>query len=203
MRNNNVFLLYVSIMLLITFMQQEFVLMPELQSLDLVGDEVRAKMLEEWQKWRWVSFIVAPVVLLLRLSLVSLCMFVGSFFFASMTGWKYKDWWTVAVKSQSVMILYSIILCVVNVAAGSNEALELTKYTSLMFLGTDNMEQWLKLPLSALNIFEVIYWSVMSKFVSIRTGNKFCVSFRFVLSSYGAGYLFYIVLLMFLLLYLS
>ena len=39
------FLLYVGVMLITTFLQQEFVLMPELQNFDLVGDEARAQMM--------------------------------------------------------------------------------------------------------------------------------------------------------------
>ena len=57
------FLLYVGVMLITTFLQQEFVLMPELQNFDLVGDEARAQMLEKWQKWRWLSFVAAPICL--------------------------------------------------------------------------------------------------------------------------------------------
>ena len=84
--NVYIFLLYVSVVLIITFLQQEFVLMPELQNFDLVDDEAKAQLLERWQKWRWVSFVVTPLLLLLRLGLVSLCLFVGSFFFSEMSG---------------------------------------------------------------------------------------------------------------------
>ena len=197
------FLLYVGVMLITTFLQQEFVLMPELQNFDLVGDEARAQMLEKWQKWRWLSFVAAPIMLLLRLSLVSLCLFVWSFFSAEMAGRKFRDWWGVAMKAQAVMILYSVVLCVVNVTSGANEAQTLTNCTSLLFLGGDNIEQWMKLPLSAVNVFEIAYWFVMAKLVSAQTESKFSKSFIFVMSSYGVGYLFYIVLLMFLMLYLS
>ena len=197
------FLLYVGVMLIITFLQQEFVLMPELRNFDLVGDEARAQMLEGWQKWRWISFVAAPLLLLLRLSLVSLCLFVGSFFFAQMAGLKFKDWWTVAMRAQAVMLLYSVVLCAVNIAAGTDKAQTITNCTSLLFLGGDNMEQWMKLPLSAVNVFEIAYWFVMARLVSVRTENKFGKSFAFVMSSYGVGYLFYIVLLMFLMLYPS
>lgn len=126
------FLLYVGVMLITTFLQQEFVLIPELQNFDLVGDEARAQMLEKWQKWRWLSFVAAPILLLLRLSLVSLCLFVGSFFSAEMAGRKFRDWWGVAMKAQAVMILYSVVLCVVNVTSGANEAQTLTNCTSLL-----------------------------------------------------------------------
>jgi len=114
----NYFLLYVSVMLIITFLQQEFVLIPQLQNLDIVGEESKASLLEKWQKWRWVSFVLAPLLLLLRLSLVSLCLFIGSFFFAEMSEKKFKDWWGIALKAQAVMILYSVMLCTVNVTLG-------------------------------------------------------------------------------------
>ena len=85
------FLLYVSVMLIITFLQQEFVLLPELQNLDIVGEDTRTQILERWQRLRWVSFLLVPVLLALRLSLVSLCLFIGSFFFAETNGKKFKD----------------------------------------------------------------------------------------------------------------
>ena len=44
--NVYIFLLYVSVVLIITFLQQEFVLMPELQNFDLVDDEAKAQLLE-------------------------------------------------------------------------------------------------------------------------------------------------------------
>lgn len=200
---NYIFLLYLSVILIIIFLQQEFVLIPELQNFDLVGEDAKYKIIESWQRWRWAAFVVAPLLLFLRLGLVSLCLFVGGFFFSDFAGRKVKIWWEIAVGSQSVMILYGIILCLFNIFVGSNEALVFTKYTSLLFFGEDDIEQWIRLPLSALNIFEIAYWLVMSKLVSTKTGNSFCNSFKFVMSSYGVGYMFYVVLLMFLILYLS
>ncbi len=49
------FLLYVSVMLIITFLQQEFVLLPELQNLDIIGEEAKGQLLERYQKTRWIS----------------------------------------------------------------------------------------------------------------------------------------------------
>lgn len=190
-------------MLFIAFLQQEFVLMPELQNLDLIGEDAKAELLAKYQKWRWLSFITVPLLLLFHLSLVSSCLFIGHFFFAEMSGVKFKDWWGVAMIAQAVMILYSVILCTVNVAAGANKALEVTKYTSLLFLGGDDIENWVRVPLSAVNVFEVAYWLVMAKLVNVRTDTGFGKSFKFVVSSYGVGNLLYIALLMYLILYLN
>ena len=177
--------------------------MPELQSFDLVGEEAKAELMEKWQKWRWVSFLVAPLILALRLSLVSLCLFIGGFFFAGMSGHNFKDWWGVAMKAQAVMLAYSIVLCIVNLVSGADKAMDVTMYSSLLFLGGENMEQWIKLPLSAVNVFEFLYWIFMALLVGKLCNARFGKSFEFVMSSYGVGYLFYIVLLMFLLLYLG
>lgn len=49
------FLLYVSVMLIITFLQQEYVLLPELQNLDIIGEEAKGQLLERYQKTRWIS----------------------------------------------------------------------------------------------------------------------------------------------------
>lgn len=197
------FLLYVSVMLVITFLQQEFVLLPELRNLDIIGEDSKAQLLERYQRMRWLSFLLVPGFLLLRLSLVTLCLFIGGFFFSEMSGKRFGDWWGVATVAQAVMLTYSVILCIVNLGAGANKAMELTKYTSLLFLGGENMEPWVQLPLSAVNIFEILYWIVMALLVGKLCGTKFGKSFKFVMSTYGVGYLFYIALLMFLMLYLT
>ena len=198
-----IFLLYVSVMLVITFLQQEFVLLTELQNLDIVGEDTRTQLLERYQRMRWLSFLLGPVLLLMRLSLVTLCLFIGGFFFAEMSGKRFLDWWGVATIAQAVMLAYSVILCIVNLSSGANKAMELTTYTSLLFLVNENMEQWVRLPLSAVNIFETLYWIVMSLLVGKLCGTKFRKSFKFVMSTYGVGYLFYIALLMFLMLYMT
>ena len=81
--------------------------------------------------------------------------------------------------------------------------MDITTYTSLLFLAGDDIEPWVKMPLSAINVFEIVYWCVMSLCVGKLVGTSFGKSFKFVMSSYGIGYLFYIALLMFLLLYLA
>jgi hypothetical protein len=147
------FLLYVCVMFIIIFLQQEFVLLPELQNLDIVGEDARVRILERYQNTRWVSFLLAPLSLLIRLSLITLCLFVGSFFYAEMNGKKFKDWWGVALVSQAVMLTYSIVLCLVNLIFGANKTAELTTYTSLLFLGGGDIEPWLRMPLAAVNAF--------------------------------------------------
>ena len=197
------FLLYVRVMLVITFLQQAFVLLPGLQNIDIIGEESKMLLLERYQKQRWVAFCLVPVLLLLRLLLVSLCLFLGGFFFEGMRGKSFGEWWRVAMIAQLVMLLYGVILCGVNIVFGPDKSLEFTQCTSLCFLGGNDIEAWVRIPLAAVNIFEILYWIMMSLCVGKLCGTKYGISFKFVMFSYGTGYLFYITLIMFLMLYLT
>lgn len=202
-KGKDLFLLYVSIMLIITYLQQEFIFLPEIQSIDIIGEEAKLRWIEKFQKMRWMAFILPPLILLLRLSLVSLCFLIGSFFFPEMVGIKFKDWWNLAIYAQCVLITYSVCLCAINIYCGPSQAYGVTKYFSFLFLISPSTDQWIKIPLAALNIFEIGYWFITSFLISKFIGQKFWRSLHFVMSTYGVGYLLYIVLLMFLVLYLG
>ena len=105
--------------------------------------------------------------------------------------------------AQLVMLLYGVILCGVNIVFGPDKSLEFTQCTSLCFLGGNDIEAWVRIPLAAVNIFEILYWIMMSLCVGKLCGTKYGISFKFVMFSYGTGYLFYITLIMFLMLYLT
>lgn len=197
------FLLYLSVMILVTFLQQEYVFLPQLTTLDIVSEESRLQILETFQRSRWISFLAIPVLLFMRLFLVSLCFYVGGFFFSGMGEKKFKDWWHISLIAQSVMVVYGVTLFVFNISVGSDITSRLTRYTSLLCLGGDNMDSWIRLPLSSINLFEVFYWVVMSLLIVRLCKTKIGKAFQFVMSTYGVGYFFYIAFLMFLQLYLS
>ena len=190
-------------MLVITFLQQEFVLLPELQNIDIISQDIREDVLAKFQKVRWFTFIVPPLLLILRLSLISFCLYIGSYFFVHCSGRRFSEWLCITVKAQWVILLYSIILCCCNLITKDNQSANIASFCSLLFLANNNLEDWIKLPLTAVNFFEIAYWIVMSVLVSKLVGTNFGRSFKFVMSSYGVGYLCYIVFLMFLMLYIG
>lgn len=203
--NSTIFfiLLYMSIYLVITLIQQEYIVLPNLLQLDIIGEESKAQVIENFNRTRWIAFLVTPLIILVRLSLVSLCLYIGSFFFPKMVGIKFEDCWRVAVKVQMVLVIYSIIVCTASLLFSSSKVNELLSYSSLAFLGGEDIEQWIKIPLAACNIFEIAYLIVMSYHVMNLVEAKFGQSFKFVISTYGVGYFFYIAFIMFLLLYLT
>lgn len=201
--NGIVFLVFLIIMFIITYLQQEFVLLPELHSLDIVGDDTKIELIRRFQQMRWLAFLLGPLLLLLRLVLVTLCLFIAGFFFNEMEGNTFGNWWGVALKAQIVMVAYSVFLCVANLVLAPDTVVKISTYSSLLFLCNGDTEAWVRLPLAAINFVEVLYWTALTFFVGKLCNTTFGKSFRFVLSSYGVGYLFYLSLLIFLLLYLT
>lgn len=135
--NSTIFfiLLYMSIYLVITLIQQEYIVLPNLLQLDIIGEESKAQVIENFNRTRWIAFLVTPLIILVRLSLVSLCLYIGSFFFPKMVGIKFEDCWRVAVKVQMVLVIYSIIVCTASLLFSSSKVNELLSYSSLAFLG--------------------------------------------------------------------
>lgn len=197
-------LLIISIMLVLTYLQQEYIVMPQISNMPVVNEAIKAKIFENFYKFRWLMFLTPIAILLIRVSLVAMCLFLGSFFIERQQKIKYADGWNVALKSDIILILFSVMFCAIAVMFGAEQAEIVGRYCSLAFLvGLNINEQWLLVPIAALNIFEVCYWFFMAKLVAVQTGDSYWSSFKFVLSTYGVGYLFYIVFLMFLLLYLT
>lgn len=149
-------------------------------------------------------FLTPVAILLIRVSLVALCLFIGSLFNEGRQKIRYADSWNIVLKSDVILILFSFTICTIAVISGPDLATEFNRHSSFAFLVDQSItEQWLLVPIAALNIFEVCYWFFMAKLVAVQTGDGYGSSFKFVLSTYGVGYLFYIVFLMFLLLYLT
>lgn len=197
-------LLCLSIVLLTTYLQQEYVVIPTINNMQVINEVIKAKIVESYFRYRWLMFLAPVAIFLIRISLVALCLFVGCLLTERQQKIKYIDSWNITLKSDIVLILFSVLICVVSIFAGAQKSVDFVQHNSLVFLVNSNItEQWLIVPIAALNIFEVCYWFFMAKLVSLQTKDGYWSSFRFVMSSYGVGYLFYIVFLMFLLLYLA
>lgn len=197
-------LLLVSILLGVGYIQQEYIAIPQISNMPVVDEAVKIKILENYYKYRWLTFLIPIVTLFIRISLVALCLFFGDLFNERQQKIKYSVWWNIALKSDIILILFSVIIGAIAMWYGVEQVTDAARYSSFAFLVDQNItEQWLLVPIAALNIFEVCYWFFMAKLVAVQTDEGYWRSFKFVLSTYGIGYLFYIVFIMFLLLYLA
>lgn len=196
------FLVLTSILLIITYIQQEFVSIPQISNLDL-PEEMKGKYLESFFRYRWVAFAVVPLIILLRVFYAALCLFLKELFASDVENVSYSSCFNVALKADIVMFGASVLSCVLILCTGES-TIDIQRYFSLTCLAnTETTESWLLMPLAAVNVFEIAYWFFMAKLFAVENKCGYWLGFRYVMSGYGVGYLFYIVLVMFLVLYLT
>lgn len=165
------------ILLIVTYLQQEYVLIPSIQNMDIIDNSVKSKILEQFFKYRWSAFVLMPIVLLLRISFTAICLYVGGVFGEMENKITLKNSYNIAIKSDIIFVIYSSIGCVIMVILGNEEAISILKYFSLAFLvNLSDSEQWLSISLNTINVFEISYWLLLAKIVKIKTiKQSFCL----------------------------
>jgi hypothetical protein len=187
-----------------TFIQQELIFEAELTNIaaDVLLNETQIRSL--FSRMRWLVIALIPVIIIIRILFTSSCLFIGSITNENRVGTKFSDMFNIALKSDVIMVLYACFnfLLVINMSFSAPQ--EIYKYTSLLCLVDINVtDTWLMIPLISINIFEVLYWFFLAKLLSVNYNETFTNSFKFILSTYGVGFLIYVLLMMFLTLYIG
>jgi len=161
--------------------------------------------IESFLKIRWLLIVSSAITIVIRMLAISICLYIGSLFF--FTGDEtniYYRWWNISVKSQIVMTIYGIIVSLLNLFVSSDVALNFPKNISLCAIFGDKLsEQWMQIPLLAVNVFEVILFVLMSLMVSKEMKTTYSYALKFVFSSYVIPYAVYMCFLMFITIYVS
>lgn len=111
-RNKWLFLLWTAILVLLVYIQQEMFAVPQIINMPVVDESVKAMVLKQFMRWRWVGFVVIPVLVLLRVSLTAGCMFVGALFDERFSKLTYKGYYGVAMKADVVSVVNAVVSCV-------------------------------------------------------------------------------------------
>lgn len=202
-KNIPYFIFIISLLVLISLIQQELFLEKEISSmmLDTVVD--KTEMLSFIKKIKWISLLIIPIIVIVRVAYSAGCMFVGGVY-DSNSNVKYKDMFNIALKCDIVFLLYVLYNFILLLTVDVGNLTNVSRYSSFAyFFNIATIEQWILVPVMALNIFEILYWFLLSKFYSVFYRKTFWESFKFVMSTYGTGLFIYIIFSMFIILYVQ
>lgn len=163
------------------------------QSLDIV--------LNFNEKYSWVSYVLTPLIILVKVSFTVICISIG--FILSAVDFKAKNMFRVVLISEGVFVLAQI-LYVINIFINTDSItiqniLSHYPLSAVGFIGTENINaQWAIYPLQTANLFEVFYMIVIAWFLSRKSKQSFADIFSIVLPSYGLGLILWITLVAFL-----
>jgi hypothetical protein len=140
---------------------------------------------EQTHQYTLVTLIITALSALVKLLFFTLVVYVGYYLFAKQS---FLDILKSTVVAESVNVLLSLV-AVVNLIwfnpPTSQLDVAVAPFSLASFFDINKLDQWMVTPLSAMNIFEVLYIVVLSYMLSRNLKQTFGTSCKIVLCSYG------------------
>ncbi len=186
-----------------------------LQSNDLIisslSERLTLEQINEFigfkQKWEWVGYSIIPVVLLIKVTLVSLCLSLGKFFTSIEDKYAFKEYFRIALSAEFVFLFVGAIKLSYFLWFKTDYTLEDIQYfyplSALNLFDYKEIDTWLIYPLQTTNVFEIAYWFVLAYGIMNLLQIKFGKAFELVLMSYGISLIIWVGCITFLTLNMS
>ena len=167
------------------------------------------KVLNFQKKWQWLSYPFIPLLLLIKITLISSVLYIGTFFY-SKAKVTFKQLFNAVVKAEFVFLGVGVLKIIWFYFFQTNYTLEDLQYfyplSALNIVGYQGLDVWFIYPLQVLNLFELAYWFLLAYYVGKiasptknKEENKYPIDFglKIVASSYGSALLLWVVVVMF------
>lgn len=158
------------------------------------------QMLSTQRKWEWLGYVFIPVFYLLKLSLVTLCVYTGIL----LLNIKSLSWSKVfgSVVVADMVFLVPAIIKMAWFTFQADYTLEDVQYflpgSMLNIFEPKLLEQWLIYPIQSVNIWELLFFIALALGLKKYLDGDFSRSMGLVVSTYGVGLVVWIVFVTFL-----
>ena len=155
-------------------------------------------------KWVWISYLLIPVFIIIRILYTSFCLFLGDLFQES--HWGFKRLFNIALKTDATFVLSSITVFYYYLISKEYQTvndLNVHPFSLLAITGQESVPNWLILAYNSINVFELIYLVFLTMLIHSSTQTGYIKAFIFSVLTYGIGNYLYIVSITFLYLYIS
>lgn len=157
------------------------------------------------QKWEWLGYVILPLLLLLKIAIISAILDLGCFLFGKEI--KYKKLFNVVVKAEFIFLLVIIIKTAWFYFFQTDYTLEDLQYfyplSALSIIGYEGLQPWFVYPFQVLNLFELAYWFILAYLLGKELESTTDKGLSIVASSYGVSLLIWVVGVMFITLNIS
>ena len=163
------------------------------------------KLLDFQEKWEWIGFIITPLLLILKISIIAAILDAGCFFFNKEI--KYKKLFNIVVKAEFIFLLVIVFKTAWFYFFKTDYTLEDLQYfyplSALNIIGYEGLQPWFIYPFQMLNLFELAYWFILAYLIGKELNENTDKGFSIVASSYGVSILIRVVGVMFFTLNMS
>ena len=203
------FILIVTISILTYYINKNF-LENEKLFISFLSEKLSLKQIKDFiiyqKKWQWLSYAIIPILLLIKTTLITSVLYVGTFFY-SKSKVTFKQLLNAVIKAEFVFLLVGVAKIIWFYFFQTNYTLEDLQYfyplSALNIVGYQGLDSWFIYPLQVLNLFELAYWLLLSYFIGKLAftekdkGKPMDLGFKIVASSYGSALLLWVVVVMF------
>lgn len=185
------FVAFIFLYLSITYLTNLFVLTDSFyysSFQDRLSAEGINNLISSLKRFQWVGYLLIPVVIFLKLLVISAVIYAGVVIFDQKI--LFKECLRIVMVAECVPLLAALIKFGYFLISGPSTVQEMQVFYPLSVLNILHPRQlpsYLIYPLQQLNLFEIIYWLLIA--VGIRTFIKksFGYSLKIVVSSYGVA----------------
>ena len=165
------------------------------------------KFIDNQEKFEWIKYLFAPIIILFRSFLVASCLSMGVFFYDTEIDLSFKKIFRFTLIGEFIFILAQYSKVSYFLLKKSSYLLDdIQKFhplSALNIVGYEGLEPWFIYPLQVLNLFELVYWLLLGYGLSKSLKTSMDAAMGIVVSSYGVGLLIWVVAVMFLTLNMS
>lgn len=169
-----------------------------------LSEQLTTKQIEKFfeiqQKWKLLGSAFIPIFLLLKITIISSILYVGTFFF-SKKELSYKILRDIVINIEFIFLLMPVCKIIWFYFFKTNYTLEDIQYfyplSALNIVGYEGLEPWFIYPFQTLNLFELTYWLILAYYIGKATQTNMDNGLKIVASSYGSALLLWVVTIMF------
>ena len=165
--------------------------------------------MESQKKWWWVSYVITPIMIGIKVLLVAFCLNFVKIISEKLEQVKFRDILTIVLMAEFVFVIagfYKFFNFYLIETDYTLETLQTYYPLSLInFKDAISTEKWLAYPLQLVNVFELMYWGILAWGIWELADKKISYqrSLGYVALTYGVGLLFWVGVVCFLILSVS
>lgn len=190
-------IIYISLYIIFTYFSHYILLSDELYYAtfkDIVGLDNMSNIIKQQKIIQKIGYAFLPIIILIRISYTSICLLTGTFL--SEIKLTFKECFNIATKSDVIFLLALIIKINYHSIIGITSLTDINQSLfSLLHLLDFEIEPWAIYPFSVINIFEILYWCIISYFIMHYTKLKFTECLLYLFSTYGLGLIIWTILI--------
>ncbi len=150
------------------------------------------------KKWQWLSYLMIPIILFVKIGLITCTLYLGIFFFNLKSS--LKRLFFLVTKAEFVFVIVGLIK-LIWLSFLDDLTIDDVQYfyplSALNIIGYEGVSTWFIYPLQVLNLFELLYWIVLAYLLAKEINITSDRGLKVVASSYGSFLLIWVVAVMF------